>query len=260
MIRIPIERVALGRRLRTVSEAQVERLAASIAEIGLLNPITVHEQKLVSNGRAVDGYGLIAGAHRIEAYKRLGMDEIPAVVVALSDLERQIAECDENLVGPSLTPSEKAWFIRRRKDAYEALHPETRVGANQHTRVRQLGEPTPADRFTADTAAKTGVSERAIQRAAARGARISDKALTVVRGTKLDTGAYLDQLAKVPEAEQVAAIKRDLAGQPTPPTSEHEKNVASLMSAWNKADRRAREEFLRRINISIFGSKGDKAS
>ncbi len=40
------------------------------------------------------------------------------------------------------------------------LHPETRHGENQHTRVRQVGEGSP--RFTADTAAKTGQSERAL--------------------------------------------------------------------------------------------------
>jgi hypothetical protein len=58
-------------------------------------------------------------------------------------------------------------FTARRKQAYEALHPETVNGQNQHTRVRQVGEPSPeppADRFTADTAAKTGQSERKVQR------------------------------------------------------------------------------------------------
>lgn len=54
--------------------------------------------------------------------------------------------------------------MKRRKEAYEALHPETKLGENQHTRVRQVGEPSePVDRFTADTAAKTGQSERAIK-------------------------------------------------------------------------------------------------
>lgn len=69
----------------------------------------------------------------------------------------------------ALTPSEKALFTARRKEAYEALHPETRNGENQHSRVRQVGEGTAADRFTADTASKTGESERTIQRNAERG-------------------------------------------------------------------------------------------
>lgn len=67
--------------------------------------------------------------------------------------------------------AERALFTRRRKEIYEALHPETKNGAagNGREKVRQLGEATPADRFTADTARSTGQSERAIQRDAARG-------------------------------------------------------------------------------------------
>jgi hypothetical protein len=54
---------------------------------------------------------------------------------------------------------------RRRKEAYEALPPETRHEAfkgNQHTGSRQLGDNQP-ERFTANTERKTGQSERAVQ-------------------------------------------------------------------------------------------------
>jgi len=47
-------------------------------------------------------------------------------------------------------------------------------GENQHTRVRQIGEGSTADRFTASTAAATGKAERNIQRAAARGEALGD--------------------------------------------------------------------------------------
>lgn len=57
----------------------------------------------------------------------------------------------------------------RRKEAYEALHPETKREATlrQNASSRQVGETDKADRFTADTAAKTGESERTVQRYAA---------------------------------------------------------------------------------------------
>jgi hypothetical protein len=80
--------------------------------------------------------------------------------------------------------------IARRKAIYEELHPETRPtsegggGRNNATR-RQVGEHQLADRFTADTAAKTGQSERAVQRAAARGAALGDD-LADIAGTSLD--------------------------------------------------------------------------
>jgi len=71
--------------------------------------------------------------------------------------------------------AERAIFTKRRKEAYEALHPETRNGAtgNGRQKVRQLGEPTLPDRFTADTATKTGQSERSVQRDAHRGEKIA---------------------------------------------------------------------------------------
>lgn len=62
-------------------------------------------------------------------------------------------------------------FTKRRKEAYETKHPETRhgaVGRNHESQSRQVGDSEP-ERFTVDTARKTGQSERAVQRDAARG-------------------------------------------------------------------------------------------
>lgn len=214
---IPVDLIEPGRRLRELDEGQIKRLQASILDIGLLNPITVYERPVIQAGVSVDGYGLVAGGHRLAAYKVIGYDEIPACIVELTDLERQIAECDENLCGPKLTAVELARFTKRRKDAYEALHPETKHGINQHTSSRQVGdsesrsENSDVGRFTADTAAKTGQSERAIQRNAERGEKVIDEVMDFIRGTKLDTGVYLDKLKKLSPNEQVQAAKRDLA-------------------------------------------------
>ena len=66
-------------------------------------------------------------------------------------------------------PPERALFTQCRKEAYEALHPETK---HEETRngglARQVGDPeNRAPRFNADTAARTGQSERSVQRDAA---------------------------------------------------------------------------------------------
>ena len=97
----------------------------------------------------------------------------------------------------------------RRKHIYEALHPETRHGENQHTRSRKVCDSS-VDRFTADTAAKTGKAERTVQLDVTRGERLTGQAFDAIKGTDLDTGAVLDRVAKEPSAiAQLAAIKRE---------------------------------------------------
>jgi hypothetical protein len=75
---------------------------------------------------------------------------------------------------------ERALFTRRRKEIYEAIHPETRNGQNQHTRVCQVGEGSASERFTADTASRTGRSERDVQRDA-KIMVLCDRAMTNLR-------------------------------------------------------------------------------
>lgn len=207
---INIDLIEEGRRLREISPAQVEAISQSIKLVGLLNPITVYARKVVTSGTSLDGYGLVAGAHRLAACKKLGLTEIDVVIVELSELERQIAECDENLCGSNLSKSERAKFTARRKEAYEALHPETRNGVigalARHTPDKLAGAS-----FTADTAAKTGQSERAIQRDAERGEKVIPEVLAMITGTKLDTGTYLDKIKNLSPNDQVAAAKRDLS-------------------------------------------------
>src|SRR5687767_13116647 len=101
---IPIASVDAGNRLRAIDAAHLIAILDSVAEVGLLNPITVYRQESVDG----HGYGLIAGLHRLEACRRLGFTDIPAHIIGLSELQRQIAECDENLCGPNLTPADRA--------------------------------------------------------------------------------------------------------------------------------------------------------
>lgn len=207
-MKIPLDHLAEGTRLRSADPATVTALVASIRDIGLLNPITVYERPVIHANISVPGWGLVAGLHRLEACRQIGMTEIEAHVVTLGELERQIAECDENLCGPKLTPAQKAFFVVRRKHAYEALHPETRngsVGAGR-PKVRQLGEAV--QRFTADTATRTGRSERDIQRDATRGARIDEGVLSDIQGGNLDKGRTLDVLAALPKEQQAGEVKR----------------------------------------------------
>jgi len=200
---IALDSVTTAGRARQATRRQVDALVESIREVGLLNPITVC---------ATDhGYALVAGLHRLEACRALGWTEIPAVVLDLDEQQRIIAECDENLCAPTLTATERAEFTRRRKAAYEALHPEAAHGSPSVSRqVGDTRERSEAPRFTADTAARTGQSERVVQRDAERGDKVCDEALALIRNTRLDTGRYLDGIKNLSPEEQVARVNADL--------------------------------------------------
>lgn len=205
-MQIPIDQITTFDRVRQASRKQVDALIGSIREVGLLNPVSVAATE--------DGFALVAGMHRLEACRSLGWTAVPAIVLDLSEQQRIIAECDENLCAPTLSPAERAEFTSRRKAAYEALHPETRREATlkKGTDVpsRQVGETGKPERFTADTAAATGQSERVVQRDAERGDKVSDEAIALIKGTKLDTGKYLDSIKNLSSGEQVAKVEADL--------------------------------------------------
>ena len=109
-----------------------------------------------------------------------------------------------------LSPAERSYHVAERKRVYEKLKPETKHGANQHTkRSRRLGDSS-NDRFTADTAAKTGQSERKVQRDAQRGESLGAYARKVV-GSSLDEGDELDALAQLDKQYRDELIDRSTA-------------------------------------------------
>ena len=113
------------------------------------------------------------------------------------------------LIHPAeLSAADRASQTARRKAIYEELHPETAHGATGggHDRSRQVGDS--AERFTANTAAAIGKSERVIQRDAERGEKVCAEAINVVRGTCLDTGVYFDKLKNVDPEKQVDKARR----------------------------------------------------
>lgn len=79
--------------------------------------------------------------------------------------------------------AERARNVARRKEIYEALHPETKAESfhgNRHTGSRRQNGEGHNERFTSATAKATGRSERAVQRDAERGEKIAAPALALV--------------------------------------------------------------------------------
>lgn len=257
--------IRIGERLRRADPAKVAALADSIAEIGLMTPVSVWEAPAFTDGKPGTVYELVAGLHRLEAVKSLGLAEIEAEVVGLDEFRRQLWEVDENLCRAELDPAMRAKFTARRKELYEYLHPETRRGvAGAHASNAAQGNASAklAPAFTADTAARSGQSERSVQRDAERGEKVAEDVLDMLAGRPEATGAVLDRLKRLPPDQQRAHAKALLAGKaPKPiaparePHNDYEavqKQVDSLMRAWNAAGPEAREQFLERIDRPVF--------
>ena len=67
----PIERlIPYARNARTHSDAQVAQIAASIREFGFNNPVLVDSQA-----------GIIAGHGRVLAARKLGLREVPVIIL-----------------------------------------------------------------------------------------------------------------------------------------------------------------------------------
>lgn len=195
---LPTDRIHRRDDARQINLANVEALASSIADIGLINPPRVRLNS--------DGWEVIAGSHRIEACKSLGLVEITCDVVEDDEDHAETAMIDENVIRQELSPVDRARYLSRRKELYAEMHPETRNTVSS----QNLGSPR-AQRFTQKIAEATGQSEQAVQLDITRGNRIIDEVMDMIRGTALDKGTYLDSLAKLPPNDQFNAAQRDLA-------------------------------------------------
>lgn len=198
---LPVEKIHRRPDARAINADTVASLAESIGAVGLINPIRV---------RAVgDGWELIAGAHRLEACKALGLVEVTCAVVEDDDLHAELAMIDENLCRAELSPSDRALQTARRKAIYGEIHKETQHGGNTGPSGQFVH--TEVDSFAADTAKAIGKDERTVRRDAERGEKVIAEVFDMIRGTKLDTGTYLDKLKSMPGSEQYRAAQRDLA-------------------------------------------------
>ena len=210
---IPLERLAPADYARPISETAIELLMQSIERLGLLQPIIVVAAK-INRGVLCDGWRIVAGHHRVEAHRRLGRDGIEATVMAsTSHIETELIEIDENLCRAELTPAQRGVAINRRKQIWEALHPET-GGTACPTSLpdgRKAG-PQHLQQFAAETASVSGESKRGINRHLARADALGDD-LAAVAGTSLDKGAELDALKSLPVAERRSLIARARAGE-----------------------------------------------
>lgn len=107
-------------------EEAMAALAASIRELGVLQPVLVRELE-------ADEYELIAGERRWRAARRAGLQSIPALVQTATDVTSLEQALVENLHREDLGPLEEAAAYQQLIEDFELTHEELarRVGKSR---------------------------------------------------------------------------------------------------------------------------------
>jgi ParB family chromosome partitioning protein len=115
---IPIDRIRRNpyQPRQAAADADLERLAASVAEHGVLQPILVVE--------TLDGYQLVAGERRLRAAELAGLTRIPAVIRQVRPRDQLELALVENLQRADLNPLEEARAYRQLVDEFGLSHDE----------------------------------------------------------------------------------------------------------------------------------------
>ncbi|MCW4589396.1 ParB N-terminal domain-containing protein [Gluconacetobacter entanii] len=249
-------------RLREIDREYAEFISTSMEDYGLRQPIEVR--------KVGKRYKLITGGHRLVAAKLLDWVDIPAVVLKANDLEARLLEIDENLFRRELSPLDHSTFLAKRKEVYEALHPETKHGGDRKSdQSDKLGDLIAS--FSEETAERMGISSRSIERAVARYKNILPDVRQQIAGTWVaNSGSQLDELAKQtpemqrqvvdfvqkwPRLRKVSEIVRQIEQRPKPKApGTYEKFIA----LWRKATADERKQILTYLSPELPGFQTER--
>ena len=99
---------------RAFADTELEELAASLRERGIIQPIIVRPSRGVA-----DEYEIIAGERRWRAAQRAGLHEVPVVVIEATDAEALQLAIIENVQRADLNPLEEAEGYRALIDEFD---------------------------------------------------------------------------------------------------------------------------------------------
>ena len=267
---LPLDVIFDGDRLRDIDPAWAAALAADFEAGGEPPPIVVRPP--AEGDSFTHEYALVAGGHRVAAYRLLGRLTIRAEIRKLSRAEARLVEIEENLFRHELNALDRAIFLVEHKKVWSDLHPEITHGGNRKSRktkqeIKWQGLPLDPRRFTAEAAERTGMSERTIRSAIALVAALTPETIALLRGTEAARNASeLQRLAAEPAERQVAVAKllregkaanvaaaRIAAGvAPAGEGNPQEDLYRRLVSNWASADRKTRERFLKHAGLARY--------
>ena len=193
------------------ADADLEELAASIREKGILQPIVVR-----AAAEGVDLYEIVAGERRWRAAQRAGVHEVPITVVIADDREALELAIIENVQRSDLNPLEEAQGYERLIAEHGYSHGDiakvigkSRSHVANMTRLVKLPEKTKL--MLADGRISAGHARAllAVSEPDAVAANIVDRGLTV-----RDVERIAQQEAEQPEAPTERKARAAASGDP----------------------------------------------
>ncbi len=209
---IPISQIFVGERVRPVDDEHALALAASMADRGLINPITVRPTPAANGGKTP--YTLVAGGHRLRAAEMNQWEEIDAMIVATDMVEAQLMEISENLFRNELSALDRGIFVVKFREIYEEKFGAVRRGGNTFISDAKGSKGhdapsvfAPGRQISERVQERLGIGPDTYKRATRIGLKISPALRSAVRGTEAENDQkLLLELAKMPDAEQAGIV------------------------------------------------------
>ncbi len=125
---------------RNFSEESIKELAASIREVGILQPLVIRSTET--------GFELIAGERRLRAAREAGLDRVPVLIREAAESESMEMALVENLQREDLNPLETAAAYQALMDSFgftkdQLAHRlgKSRAAVTNTLRLTKLPEP-----------------------------------------------------------------------------------------------------------------------
>jgi ParB family chromosome partitioning protein len=197
---IPLELIEPNVEQPRTSLGNIEELAASIREKGVLEPILVRQM-------APNRYQIISGERRFRAATLAGLDEIPAIELDADDKETLEIALIENIQRKDLTPFEEAegLLLLQQRFGYTHERISTVIGKSRTTVTETLLINEIPDRIRA-MCRETGISNKSVL---VQIARAGDEAAMEALVRSVAAG----ELTREEVRKQTAAPKKS-AGRP----------------------------------------------
>ena len=218
-------------------EAGIRELAASIQEVGILQPLVVRPTP--------GGFELIAGERRLRAAKEAGLERVPVLIRQAGEDESMELALVENLQRENLSPLETAAAYQTLIDGF---------GLSKERLASRLGKSRAA---VTNTLRLVQLPER-IQALLGEG-KLSEGHARALLG--LETEEQMIQLAQRVEDEKLSVRKteelvRELLGSPREPSHSVHQTGSTTPDEFHEASRVMREALELPVRVKSLKSGG----